>query len=394
MANTFKPGASSGLTNPMTTAGDSITASAGGTPQRVAAGTAGQIYTTNGNTTSPSWGYRHFATYSSAITFALNDYFIELNGASASYTLPTAVGVSGQEYIVRHNGTSLTQVYTFLTTSGQTIGGLASGAIAAYTNNEVFHFYSDGANWQIKNHQCSTNWSTPVATSWSATSAYSFTITSSSVTIGAVYSNNGAQFICKVTIASLTTMLMSGTGAPAASGTLTLVSGTGPATIAFSAVTSTGQPVKATTKTNDSLMWRRIGANAEYWVHLGWASGTGAVAGSEDYVLFLPSNLFFDSNAKTYLPVIGNATSVPAAQEIWVGGTINGGVSSGSNNTAGVIPYINDSVSGLIAVRIISMTFATGAQFGPINGSSNFNFTIANFGLILKFLVPIAGWQP
>jgi len=65
--------------------------------------------------------------------------------------------------------------------------------------------------------------------------AATFTVSSASATAGAVYSNNGQNYTVESTIASGTTLVASGVGSPAASGTLTKVSGTGDATITFSA---------------------------------------------------------------------------------------------------------------------------------------------------------------
>lgn len=65
---------------------------------------------------------------------------------------------------------------------------------------------------------------------------YYFTITSGSATVGATYTNNGQVFTVLYTIASQTTLKMTGTGSPSASGTLTKVTGTGDSTITFSAV--------------------------------------------------------------------------------------------------------------------------------------------------------------
>lgn len=62
-----------------------------------------------------------------------------------------------------------------------------------------------------------------------------FTITSGAATIGATYTNNGQTFTVLATIAAKTILHVSGTGAPAASGTLTKASGTGDSTITFSA---------------------------------------------------------------------------------------------------------------------------------------------------------------
>lgn len=71
-----------------------------------------------------------------------------------------------------------------------------------------------------------------------ATAFLSFTVTSASATVGATYTNNGVTYTVLATIASATTLTLSSgstTTAPQASGTLTKASGTGDATITFSA---------------------------------------------------------------------------------------------------------------------------------------------------------------
>ena len=66
------------------------------------------------------------------------------------------------------------------------------------------------------------------------TSQFTFIVTSANATVGAVYSNNGQNFTVTSTIAAGTTLVSTGPSAPTSSGTLTKVSGTGDATIAFS----------------------------------------------------------------------------------------------------------------------------------------------------------------
>jgi hypothetical protein len=68
--------------------------------------------------------------------------------------------------------------------------------------------------------------------------AYTFTVTAANATAGAIYSNNSQTFTVTSTIVAGTTLITIGTGAPLGSGTLTKVSGTGDATIAFSAASS------------------------------------------------------------------------------------------------------------------------------------------------------------
>lgn len=79
-------------------------------------------------------------------------------------------------------------------------------------------------------------WHDMLATKSSTLTTYTFTVTSANATVGATYTNNGATFTVTSTIVSQTTLVTTTpTGAPAASGTLTKASGTGDATIAFSA---------------------------------------------------------------------------------------------------------------------------------------------------------------
>ena len=67
---------------------------------------------------------------------------------------------------------------------------------------------------------------------------YVFTCSAASATAGATYTNNAQTFTVLYTIAGGTKLVCSGTGAPTASGTLTKASGTGDATITFSAKVS------------------------------------------------------------------------------------------------------------------------------------------------------------
>jgi hypothetical protein len=94
-----------------------------------------------------------------------DDDTMKLSGASFTSTLPTAVGVDGKRYKFVHAGTSLTQVYTFNTTSSQTIGGVASGSYKLYTNGEVLVVESDGANWIVISHYTDTGWTSSGAIS-------------------------------------------------------------------------------------------------------------------------------------------------------------------------------------------------------------------------------------
>lgn len=99
--------------------------------------------------------YRSVTTTDSV---GVDDETMVLSGASFTATLPTAVSVAGKRYKFIHGGTSHTQIYTLATTSAQTIGGIASGSYALYTNGEVLEIESDGTNWIIVNHLAVTDW--------------------------------------------------------------------------------------------------------------------------------------------------------------------------------------------------------------------------------------------
>lgn len=93
------------------------------------------------------------------------------------------------------------------------------------------------------------------------------TISSASVTAGAVYSNNGVNFTVLTTISSATTLYMQGNGVPQASGTLTQVSGTGPTTITFSSWTpvlpknTAGNTVSSSSTSDATLTFLTIASN-------------------------------------------------------------------------------------------------------------------------------------
>lgn len=89
-------------------------------------------------------------------TTTVNDQNLSISGTSGTITVHTAVGNTGQILNIVHQGASLSQVYTFVTTSGQTIGGIASGVYNFYTFGESFTLISDGANWLIEGHYAQT----------------------------------------------------------------------------------------------------------------------------------------------------------------------------------------------------------------------------------------------
>ena len=106
---------------------------------------------------------------SSTYSVLTTDNIILCSGNFFVLTLPTAVGVTGKQYTIKHVGTSLSQFYAINTTSGQTVGGIASGSYALYTNQETLKIVSNGSNWIILDHFTETGWTDVGAISLSAT---------------------------------------------------------------------------------------------------------------------------------------------------------------------------------------------------------------------------------
>lgn len=77
-------------------------------------------------------------------TISATDYMINCTANTFTLTLPTAVGKTGQVYVIKNSGTG---VVTIATTSSQTIDGLTSRVLAV--QYESYTVMSNGANWII-----------------------------------------------------------------------------------------------------------------------------------------------------------------------------------------------------------------------------------------------------
>jgi hypothetical protein len=71
-----------------------------------------------------------------------------LSGA-ATATLPTAVGIAGKIYVIGTVASGSSLVLTINTTSSQTIGVHASGALKMAIAGDSITVQSDGSNWKI-----------------------------------------------------------------------------------------------------------------------------------------------------------------------------------------------------------------------------------------------------
>jgi hypothetical protein len=153
--------------------------------------------------------------------------------ASASATVTSTGPITFSTLVLSATATtnSNNQLTNVSSVSGLAIGELISGTgIPALTTVSSISQYTFALPGTAAQYTFAVHSSTQ----------YIFTVSAASATAGATYTNNGQTFTVNTTISGATTLNAVGTGTPLASGTLTLVTGTGDATITFSAFTYAG----------------------------------------------------------------------------------------------------------------------------------------------------------
>lgn len=124
-------------------------ASAGGTDNFLRA---------DGTFAPPPSGNLSVVSISANYSVLTSDGAIICNASSGAFTvtLPTAVGVSGKNYIIKRIDSALANTIVLAAASGEFIDGYPSKNIS--TGNESYTIYSDGTNWQIQDHNIDTSW--------------------------------------------------------------------------------------------------------------------------------------------------------------------------------------------------------------------------------------------
>lgn len=309
---------------------------------------------------------------------------LNLSSTSFNVTLPTSVGLGGYTVEIVDNGTSLTATYCIVTTSAQTVGGIASGSYCLNTNGESLTLMSDNANWIVKAHKTKTDIISAGTVAISATTAYTFTIPSSSITVGTIYTNNGCTFTVSATTATSTNINASGTCNPTTTGTLTYVSGSPSGNLTFSARTITGVPVIGTATTN-LVRWYRDGRFAiiTYIIN---ASASASAAGVGDYIYYFPVGLFVDTSLHTpFLTSLSTFLENPPGSAL---ATLPASISIYAS--AGYLSVIN------FPVLYSSNSFrwaSSGISLSGTIGSSFSSYANAQWAM-MEFKAPILGWQP
>lgn len=217
----------------------------------------------NKNLSSNSFlpGYRTTATAAGTTTLVVGDtqqqYFTGTTTQTVVLPVTSTLGL-GQPYLitnlstgnvtVQSSGANSIQVMTtnswLLVTVISTSGtGIASWSATYGTLSGSATSASTLTGTLTSGNLINTAFTAPTFQGYTSSSGtynlpYVFTITSGSATVGATYTNNSVTFTVYATVSSLTQVIMSGSSAPSASGTLTKSTGTGDSTITFSSFRS------------------------------------------------------------------------------------------------------------------------------------------------------------
>lgn len=174
-------------------------------------------------------------------------------GSGTNTCLTTSIGDLGKPLVSSGALSANTYAILGVVGGGTGLGTLTTGNVILGAGTSTPTFVAPGSSGNVLTSN-GTTWTsgavagssipTTIQTLISGTTYnkdYYFTITSGNATVAATYTNNGVTFTVHATVASSTSVVMSGNGPPAGSGTLTKASGTGDATLTFSAFNA---PVK------------------------------------------------------------------------------------------------------------------------------------------------------
>jgi hypothetical protein len=245
------------------------------------------------------------ATCTNTCTASADLTFLDGTSNAFTVTVPTPVGNNGKVYRFLRIDNTLANLITITPAAG-TIAGAAS--VHAATINEKWNLVSDNTIYQVDLHTPDTDWFTCTVADPTSTASHIFTISSATVVGGDVYSNNSQTFTISIG-ATGTTATTAGSGAPAASGTLTKVSGSGPATLTFSSV-ATSKPAKGSnTVATNTVTCRRQGR--QIWIHRTYrqTAASGATAGTGDWVDWTPTGVTLDQTTATGCSAYANVTA-------------------------------------------------------------------------------------
>ncbi len=302
-------------------------------------------------------------------------------------TLPTAVGITGKDFIIKKTDSSLTNIITLATTSSQTIDGATTRTLN--TANESYTVYSDGANWQIEDHDIPTTLSateTMVVTSTGTACA----IGTTTITFVAGDVDTGLNKVNKTLTGFTNTKAVTFTSSGALPSPLLVATNyyvvrgassfqiyNDAAHTSIVTLTTTGSGTQTMATAPGGVFWTRRGRYAYCYYEL-WQLAAGT-AGTGDYLTRLPSGLNMDANLLTFntsATVIGVATTTV-------------GFFSGSSSGASQFTGVGCTPYSATQFRLSGFIGGSPAVWGATNATFS-NTTVIVGGWIE---VPISGWS-
>lgn len=157
------------------------------------------------------------------------------------------------------------------------------------------------------------------------------------------------------------------------------------APISLSAVTT--PPTKATTTQADSVIWRRIGTNAEVKYTYAAAVATGATNGSGDFLVNLPSGISANTTVLTAATTAGTLLGVNGLSTSAFPAT---GYFTTQNGAGAYAIVIAGSLYTTTSFRLQNQQSLT---TNPFWGSAALGIATVNTGFTFTVSLPIANWQ-
>ncbi len=371
-------------------------ASSGATPEVPLTFSTGLTRSVNTVTVNTS---QNIATLSNLTT----NGFVKTGGSAGTLSVDTSTYLTGNQTITLSGNVSGSGSTAITTTigSGVVTNTMLAGSIDLTTKvTGVLPVANGGA---------AHGFIVPTSQAFSASGTfnmiYAFVITSGSATLASTYTNNGVTFTTYATVASATLVFMSGSGPPAASGTLTKSAGTGDSTLTFTSFVapiylkvkavgaggggsgggggSNGSAGSASTTFGSSLITAAAGSGANGAASVGGAGGAATVTAPATPIIAVSGATGSGSNYSFQVGAAGTnyATGSPGTASCL------GGAGAGAGN-GGSVAGIAGGGGGGGSITSGSATALPGAAGGAgacveafvPNPSAAYNVTIGTGG--------------
>lgn len=309
--------------------------------QNAGPGTGGQVLTSTGagapiwsagGGTAPIGGIQDALLNETQFQAQMGTGWILGDGRSVSGSTYESIVLGSSVTMSVNSSTTTTSTVTFSTISSTETGN-------THSNNQINNLGSGFGSFGLTPGMIVFAQGVPTGTTLLSLDTVTFTTSSANATIGAIYStNSGAHVAVQTTIVAGTTLITAPTGGTftgVTSGTLTLVSGTGDATITYSAyVGSVTISASSTSTLTATQVWFGVPAVVVSNAHL--TSGSAVVTNIGNTSGISPAMAVSAPGSgipnNTGLPVVNTVTptAVPDLRGMVLRGANNGGSSAGT----------------------------------------------------------------